>query len=191
MRNVALVGGFGSGKTTAADLLEKVYGYTRVSLARNLKDVAADAINSGRPIEKTSTYGVTDLYGAERRISGRQVLQELGQSVKALDRNLWVRWLVSDIRSGRYGPGPYVVDDCRFYYEALALSGGVQFLIGRLEVPEEVRAERYYRTYGLRPTAAELSHPSETEMNLIEADFTVNGEMSPVDVATTLARLLQ
>jgi len=189
MRNVALVGGFGSGKTTVADGLVAHHGYKRVSLATTLKRVAADALNSGEDIQKADLYEVTGLDGVEHFLSGRQVLQELGQSVKRLDRNFWTRWLLSDMAGGTYGPGPFAVDDCRFSYEANALAER-DFLIVRLAVPDDVRRARYASVYGREPSVTEMSHPSEVEMSLIEEDALIDGTMPERDILASIAEYL-
>jgi hypothetical protein len=178
--NIAIVGGFAAGKTTLSEGLVQ-QGYTRVSFARYLKEILSTVYNDGAPIEKTDEYEVTALDGSERTISGRQLLQEFGQSVKAMDRDFWIYSLFADIRSGRYGPQPYVTDDCRFPYEAEALrSAG--FTIVKLDTPLETRISRYENTYGRKPTPEELVHPSEIELNDIVPDYVIDGTKSPKDI---------
>lgn len=172
--DIAVVGKFAAGKSTIASALVE-RGWERISFASRLKDTAAMVFNGGKPIRKEGLYIVTDLDGQERAITGRTVLQELGQSVKSLDRMFWVRWLKHDLDSGYYGPGPYVIDDCRFPYEAEFLRG-MGFTVVRVETPTVVRMERYNAIYGRYPTHEELTHPSETEVDLIRPDMTVNGE---------------
>lgn len=188
MRNIAIVGGFGAGKTTLSDaLVDK--GYTRVSFAGLLKEMAARAY--GGEIDKGRTYFVTDLQtGIDREISGREILQELGQSVKAMDRDFWINALVNDIEAGRYGSNPWVTDDCRFPYEAKALRG-VGFLIVKLNVALPVRLERYKTNYGRYPTSKELIHPSEMELEDIEVDYEINGENPPAYVRDAVLALAQ
>jgi hypothetical protein len=82
------------------------------------------------------------------------------------------------VKGGKYGPGPFVTDDCRFPYEASALRR-LGFVIVKLETPIDTRIRRYFDTYGVYPTAAELVHPSEIELVDIEYDFEVDGEQDP------------
>lgn len=147
--NIAIVGEFASGKTTLANHLIAQYGYTRVSFAGQLKRVAA-AVYEPTPdagtyavVEKTKEYEVWPLDKDEPAdISGREILQRLGQSVKELDRLFWVRWLLNDIDAGAYGKGPFVTDDCRFPYEADALRER-GFVVVRVMTPKAVRMQRY------------------------------------------------
>lgn len=173
MRSVAIVGEFCSGKTTLADYLVTHYGYTRVSFAKRLKEVAAAVYNGGLPIEKNGYYG-TVREGGGVELSGRAILQELGQSVKALDEYFWIRWLLSDIDAGEYGDGPFVSDDTRFPYEAAALRAR-GFALVRVKTPPPVRNQRYVALYGRSPTEAEMKHPSEVESKKIEADLILDG----------------
>lgn len=181
MRNLAIVGGFAAGKTTLSDGLVQ-QGYTRVSFARYLKEIAAQVY--GGEIGKTNDYVVYNLDGTPRVISGRMVLQELGQSVKALDRNFWINSLREDIASGEYSDGPYVTDDCRFPYEAEALRED-GFKIVLLDTPMTTRIQRYESTYGRMPTPEELVHPSEIELVDIVPDYTINGELEPKEILYT------
>ena len=181
MRNLAIVGGFAAGKTTLSDGLVQ-QGYTRVSFARYLKEIAQRVYGCGEPIDKVGHYYVTDLEtGQDREISGRQLLQELGQAVKAMDRDFWINSLLNEIDDGLYGAGPFITDDCRFPYEARALRAE-GFKIILLDTPLDVRIRRYETTYGRKPTPEELVHPSEIELVDIVPDFIIDGTQDPKDI---------
>lgn len=180
MRNLAIVGGFAAGKTTLSDGLVQ-QGYTRVSFARYLKQIAARIYNEGVEIDKVGQYPVVSLDGVPGVLSGREVLQQLGQAVKALDRDFWIKSLFTDLDNGNYGGGPWVTDDCRFPYEADALREG-GFTIVKLDVPLDTRIQRYEKTYGRKPTPEELVHPSEIELVDIVPDFVLDGEREPKDI---------
>lgn len=174
--NIAVVGQFAAGKTTVANVLVEEYGFTRLSLARGIKEMAARLYNGGQPIDKNGTYEVTNINSP---LSGREVLQQLGQVVKSFDRDFWLRWLVADMAEAE---GPFVIDDCRFPFEADFLSDN-DFVIVKIDTPEGVRLQRYYDTYGRFPTASELNHPSETEVASIEPDWTLSGLARPSELA--------
>lgn len=186
-RNFAIVGKFGAGKSTVSSLLVQYYGYTQLSFAGRLKQVASDVFGEGRPIGKAEYYFVTTLEGETRSLSGRQILQELGQSVKALDREFWIRWLMADVDTGLYGTGPFVIDDCRFPYEAEALRNR-GFKVVLLDTPLETRLERYELLYGRRPTVEEMNHPSELEVDDIVPDMTVDSSRSPEQIVREILR---
>lgn len=177
MYNVAIVGKMGAGKSSLANHLVDVHKYTRVANAGALKALAAMAYG---PIDKSETYRVTRIpefaWGneyEEDEISGREVLQGIGQIVKEFDRDFWLKAMMRDIETK--GNGPFVCDDTRFPFEADFLrSKG--WIIAKLYVPKEVRAERYERLYGRVPTESELNHPSETEVDNIKEDIGLSGE---------------
>lgn len=177
MYNVAIVGKMGAGKSSLANHLVDVHKYTRVANAGALKALAAMAYG---PIDKSETYRITRRnemsWGTEwleEPISGRQVLQGIGQIVKEFDRDFWLKAMMRDIETK--GNGPFVCDDTRFPFEAEFLKQR-DWIIVKLYVPKEVRAERYRTLYGRVPTEAELSHPSETEVDDIEEDIGFSGE---------------
>lgn len=177
MYNLAIVGKMGSGKSSLANHLVDVHKYTRVANAGALKTLAAMAYG---PIDKGESYGVTRLdgisWGEEYepvQISGREVLQGIGQIVKQFDRDFWLKAMMRDI--DRKGNGPFVCDDTRFPFEADFLRDK-EWIIVKLYVAKEVRAERYLSLYGRVPTESELNHPSETEVDNIEEDIGFSGE---------------
>lgn len=177
MYNVAIVGKMGAGKSSLANHLVDVHKYTRVANAGALKDLAAMAYG---PIDKSETYRVTveddmawEQSFKEREISGREVLQGIGQIVKEFDRDFWLKAMMRDIATK--GNGPFVCDDTRFPFEAEFLREK-GWIIAKLYVPKEVRAERYERLYGRVPTESELNHPSETEVDNIKEDIGLSGE---------------
>jgi len=192
MNNLAIVGGFAAGKTTLSEGLVQ-QGYTRVSFARYLKEIAARIYNEGVQLDKTGEYEVVSLEGVSHTLSGREVLQQLGQAVKALDRDFWIRSLFIDLDNGNYGDGPFVTDDCRFPYEAEALKSQ-GFMVLKLDVDLDVRIQRYSQTYGRRPTPEELVHPSEIELVDITPHFHIDGNRDPKDIlveALGYARMAQ
>lgn len=189
--SVAIVGEFASGKTTLANTLIESFGYRRVSFAGRLKEMAREVYGPEGPIEKTKEYEVWPLnWDDPGTLSGREILQRLGQSVKELDRLFWVRWLMNDIDRGHWGDGPFVTDDCRFTYEAEALKER-GFLIARIMTPVRVRMQRYEMTYGRLPTDAEMNHPSETEVQNIEWDILLDGTQTVAELAYNLTEALE
>ena len=174
--NIAVVGQFAAGKTTIANALIEEYCYTRLMLANGIKQMAARLYNGGDPVAKNGYYDVTDVAGDPLKLSGREVLQELGQVVKSFDRDFWLRWLEADMRENE---GPFVIDDCRFPFEADYLRER-GWVIVKVETPNLIRMKRYEKTYGRMPTETELNHPSETEVPLIVPDLRVDGTIPAI-----------
>lgn len=174
MNNVALFGQMASGKSTISKALVDS-GYVQMAFAQPLKNISELAY--GR-IEKSGNYTVTSKDGIESTISGREVLQGVGQSIKGHDRDFWLRCF---LRTGEnYGNTPLVVDDGRFKFERDALRDRGWVIVG-IDTAERVRRERYRTLYGRYPTDVELSHQSEIELPdiIAEADMVLNGEDDP------------
>ena len=174
MLNVALFGQMASGKSSiAAGLVDT--GYVQLAFAQPLKNISELAYGK---IDKAGSYRITTLHGDEITISGREVLQRVGQSIKSHDRDFWLKCFLGVCEN--YGTNHLVVDDGRFEFERDALKER-GWLIAGIRTPESVRRERYIITYGREPTEVELSHPSEVELPLIveNADLILDGTADP------------
>ena len=157
MRNVALFGHMGSGKTTIADSLSRA-GYQRISFSGPLKAVAELAYGK---IDKGSDYEVVDAEGNKRKVSGREILQGVGQTIKDVDRDFWMKCFMRQVIS--FGDTPLVVDDGRFLFEWNELASDGWLTVG-VNCHESVRMQRYESIYGRGPTEAEMNHQSEIEV---------------------------
>jgi hypothetical protein len=176
LRSVALFGQMASGKSSIANILIDE-GFIRMSFAGPLKSIAELAYG---PVDKTATYTVTNLAdGRERQISGREVLQGVGQSIKSHDRDFWLRCFFRN--ADNFSPNPLVVDDGRFKFERDALRERDWLVVG-VQTPREERHARYLSAYGRYPTPEEESHQSEVEIPLIiqEAELILDGTDSPI-----------
>lgn len=183
MRNVALFGQMASGKSSIAAALVDA-GYTQLAFAQPLKNIAELAYGK---IEKSGVYEVTGLDGTVSEISGREVLQRVGQSIKSHDRDFWLRCFFNSAKN--YLDSPLVVDDGRFTFERDALSSRGWLIVG-ISTPEGVRRERYLAVYGRYPTTVELSHQSEVELPSIiwDAELTIKGTDDPYMNAKEIMR---
>jgi dephospho-CoA kinase len=161
MKNVAIFAPMYSGKSTLSQALVDL-GYQRVSFAGPLKEIAARVY--GETIEKSKEYQVIRPSGEKEEISGRQVLQEVGQSIKSHNRDFWLRWFFSDAEF--YGTTPLVVDDGRFLFEYDALRKAGWFTVF-VDTPFEIRMQRAQESLGRLPTAPEIHHESEQELSSI------------------------
>jgi hypothetical protein len=181
LRNVAIFGQMAAGKSTIAAALAEA-GYHRMSFAAPLKNVAALAYGK---IEKSGRYQVVSNEGQQEDISGREVLQRVGQSIKAHDRDFWLRAFLRD--ADNYLDTPLVVDDGRFLFERDALRSRGWFIVG-LNTAHPVRMQRYETLYGRLPTEAEQNHESEVEVPVIvqESDIILQGTDDPYWNARTI-----
>jgi dephospho-CoA kinase len=179
--NIALAGGMYSGKSTIADALTE-HGYQRMSFAAPLRNVAALAYGS---IDKSADYETMGRDGEPRLVSGRQVLQGVGQSIKDFDRNFWLRCFDRDAE--RYAGIPLVVDDMRFLFERDWLKAKGWHIVG-VDTDLPTRLERANQITGRMPTADELVHESEIEVPKViaEADIIVDGTEDPYENAATI-----
>src|SRR3990167_1650751 len=169
MHNIALFGQMASGKSTISAALVDA-GYVKISFAGPLKAVSELAYGK---IYKSEYYTVIQ-DGNEVRLSGRQILQGVGQSVKSLDRNFWLNCFLRTARS--FGETSLVVDDGRFIFERDALRKAGWTIVG-IHTAHAIRMQRYQTLYGREPTEEEQNHQSELEIPTIldHADLIVQG----------------
>lgn len=173
MRNIAITGLMGSGKSSiAAALVDS--GFTKIAFADPIRNVASMAFG---PISKAQDYKVDSIEGS-RLVSGRVVLQRVGQSVKSFDNLFWTRAFLRN--SDNYLDVPLVCDDMRFTHERDALRGRGWLIVGLL-CPDSVRIERLTVVNGRPPTPEEMRHESEREVPdiLDTSDIIVDGTRDP------------
>ncbi|MFA5307379.1 MAG: AAA family ATPase [Candidatus Babeliales bacterium] len=156
---ICLTGKAGSGKSTIAEQLAKNDGFTRMSFAQKVKDIARDILM--RPIDKTDPLD-------------REFLQKLGTDLaRKRDPDVWIKhFFTAYAQWTRFLKNRFVVDDCRFKNEADFLREH-GFVIVRVEG----------RGYDMGALGA---HASETELDEIGADFTVDNSG---DIMDTMAQL--
>lgn len=186
MKDILLIGQMAAGKTTIAAALGEM-GYVRQSFADGVKDIAAMAY--GR-IDKGGTYLIHELGMGYIEVTGREILQRVGQDIKRIDQDFWLRIIEQKmIKRVDYNEWSdtekdvhYVIDDGRFDFELdwCRLKG---FLIVGVNTPEPMRIQRYQTVYGRTPTVAELTHISETQVPqlLNHCDVIVQGSADPYD----------
>ncbi|WP_410591099.1 hypothetical protein [Amycolatopsis sp. lyj-23] len=174
-RSVGIVGRMRSGKDTAAGVLVREHGYTRLAFADPLKAMAY----ATSPIlhEGDRLADAVDRLGWERakdyNPEARRFLQRLGVSARdTLGPDVWITALTDHVRRVH---GPVVVPDVRFQNEAAELrSRG--FVILRIR----------------RPGLSDLDpHVSETESDAIRADVTVTNDSTPDALADRVHQLVK
>jgi hypothetical protein len=160
--HIAFIGRAGAGKTTAAELLVKHFGYDRLSFAAPLK-VAC---------------GTT---------TDRSLLQNVGTGVRELCPDFWVNLFIHDLYDGDRAI-PIVVDDCRFPNEAHRL--GIEgFTVIRVAAASGDRILRL-RANGKLQDEAQLEHVSETALDDYTAADTIYNTSSPEHLLHQLTAIL-
>lgn len=168
--HIAFIGRAGAGKTTAAELLVKHFGYERLSFAAPLKVMAGTTTDRGK-------------------------LQRLGMLVREEEPDAWVNLLIDDMygrdtdRCGHgVAAGRYVVDDCRFPNEAHRL--GVEgFTVIRVAAAQGDRILRL-RANGKLQDEAQLEHVSETSLDNYVAATTIYNTAGPEHLLDQLTTIL-
>lgn len=178
MKNIAIVGKMHAGKTTLANELVRSHGYNRVSMAGPLKALAQFAY--GEIVEKDKEYETIDRETGDAVFkSGRVIYQQIGQSLKYVDRDIWLKMFINDTKD-MFDKGTayaFVVDDVRFVFEAERLRAD-GWVIVKVNTPEDVRIDRAIRLMGRAPTLEELNHESEAEVDDIAPDIVMGGTVS-------------
>ena len=137
---IGITGAIGSGKDTIADYLISHHGFTRLSFAGKVKDVAHVVFGWDREMlegltrESRAWREVVDPYWG---ISPRTALQRIGTEMfrAHIHPETWVKAVVRIIEAN---PGTnYVITDCRFENEIAAITnrGGVIWSVERGVVP--------------------------------------------------------
>lgn len=122
---IALSGKMCSGKTrTALQLVEDIPGMIRLNFAQGVYQIARDY------------FGMVE--------KDRDLLQKIGQTVKSIDPDVWVKHLLREIDKNSHCP--VVIDDLRFPNELKALKERGFFLV-RLEVSPDLQSQRIEELY--------------------------------------------
>lgn len=141
-RVIGFHGPIGHGKTTAAEILVKDFGYHRVSFADALRDVCW-RVYEPLGLPRSALYGSQAEKAAEHEIagartSGRRILQLVGtEGFRAATPDVW-----ADLGVQRCGVHFYAVfDDVRFENEAAAIrrAGGLVIHLRRMDRDVEIK----------------------------------------------------
>ena len=150
---IAIIGKMCSGKSYVADYIVKKYNLEKYSFADKLKSIAVE------------------LFGMNHK--DRKLLQTIADKMKEIDNDVWVNFLVSQIKH----KNNIVIDDVRFVneYEALDKLG---FIFIKLKVDKKTQKERLVRKYGFDSADKQIacmSHNSEIILDLINnADIEID-----------------
>lgn len=182
---IGLCGAAGSGKSSAADVLCREYGFVQVAFADALRDMLCGLL---------AAQGIDHAWVTEPRlkerpiaalgVSGRRLMQTLGDWGRSLDPDWWVQALARSIGlADRLPPGTatahdrIVISDVRYPNEAawLRSRGGVLVHISR----EDAQAP-----------ASTAAHSSEQHHALLGADVGLHNHGPTLEGLAGLVRAL-
>lgn len=196
MKNIGIAGKFAVGKTSVANILESNHGYVRMSIASSLKQFVNEmyardvyGTDEGAVLQKSDSILINTVDG-RRMVTVRQLLQDIGNQMKLIDQDIWLRGVRHQVLLWNEMGKSVVIDDVRFPREAEYLKN-IGFINVRLTASEDTRLERYFRTYGIKPTRQELTDKSETAVDAITPDYELDGERSAEELADVVAAIAQ
>ena len=167
--NIAFIGKAGSGKSSAADLVEQLNDadYLRLSIAQ--------------PVKQT----IATIWG-NQAVEDRHKKQRLGEAVREIDPDAWLNlWL----RRLGQEEGPFLNDDIRFENEYWAAKGH-GFVIVRVVAHRHQRIARL-RANGKIQSEDQLNDISETSLDHIEADHEVDNTHTKWELLNGILRVLE
>ena len=175
---IAFVGRMRSGKSSAASHLETAHGFRTVSFGTALRRVAYELFD-GTTVEAYRTeytYDTCPFTGGQIVIGKRKprrLLQDVGQALRELDEDVWVRQLAVTVGvyESLYVTNGIVIDDLRQpnEYEWAKDNG---FTIIRVNANEDTRLARA-RAAGDDFTTDDLRHETELHVDDFEADYDI------------------
>jgi len=127
MQNLAFIGKKRSGKDTAADFLVREFSYTRLAFADDLKRMAVETdpyVPTVPGVTVRLSVLIADVgweYAKDRYPEVRRLLQHMGQTVREIDPDFWIRPVMRRVKTAQAWNLPVVVTDCRYLNEAEAL----------------------------------------------------------------------
>lgn len=188
VKRIGIAGAAGAGKTDAAEYLRDVHNFKILGFATPLYKLG-DIHNTPSIQWHSRVYGWTQDYlkplgysdsecwwftyqsldvmddTPVKKGKNRTLLQLIGTEVgRELDENLWTNIFEHKADSDS---GSIVNDNLRFPNEFDSLDR-LNFVTLYLDVPLEIRAERYEKKYGTPMSKEQLSHSSEAHLDTIK-----------------------
>ena len=150
---IGLIGKMCSGKTHVSNILSRRCALKKFAFADKVKDIANDLFNMKR--------------------KNRKLLQEIGQSMRVIDPNVWINYLLYLIQE----EDRVIIDDIRYPNELQALHER-DFIIIKLIVDKETQRKRLMETYPETYVQHldRLNHESETYVDILNADFEIKSD---------------
>lgn len=149
---VAFIGKICSGKSYISNQLADIYDCKIFSFASKIKELA------------------TELFDMKQK--DRKLLQDLGEKMKEIDYDVWVKYLTNQIINEER----VIIDDLRYINEYNSLKN-FGFIIIKLEISKEEQIKRIKSTYPntYQEHISRLNHVSE--IGNLKPDFTVKSDI--------------
>jgi dephospho-CoA kinase len=180
---IALFGKMRAGKDTVADILAEEYGFEKFAFAQGIGEIIVKyfptALSYGKP---------------------RKHYQHIGQSMRELDNDVWITYLLKRVlhykmdlklsveNKNNKKPFRVVVTDGRQLNEAdrLRKEG---YLIVKVEAPKETRFKRSLASRDIFTEEA-LEHETEKQVDLVRPDITIVNDGSIEDLRRKVKDLM-
>ena len=158
---ILLIGKAGSGKSTVAQYLHEKYNLNKYSLGDGVKQITIDVLNLCG-----INVNINDLYDITKKKQYRHYMQQIGTDIckKYFGKECWCNLLKHQIEEDKCEN--YVIDDIRFNTEY------------KYWYDEDTISIKLIRNkaYLINTHNAESTHQSETEMETIKTDYTINND---------------
>lgn len=179
MRPILITGRLSTGKSVASDFFTRQYSHRKFSMASWLKYAI------------TQHYEIDSIH-KNMEINGksiRKIMQQVGMYMRMVDINWHVDEVIKQIKAG-YFEKKFVIDDVRFVNEVENLK---QFhpIVIKLECDKLKRVERAILRDNRVPSEEELNDISESEVDLIKADYTVSNNGDVYDLHQKLGEIYE
>jgi dephospho-CoA kinase len=167
-KNILLVGKARSGKDTVAKIMERDYSYHIYHFGDGIAEIIARYFPTEWAKGKPRTH-----------------FQHIGQSLRELDEDVWVKYCLRDILAS-YTPA--VIADGRQVNEAVKLREQ-GFVIIKVVAGEKVRIDRMEQL-GDSFTLDSLHHDTELQVDKIEPDFYLHNHGSMEQLEEQIRKIM-
>tara|TARA_B100001093_G_scaffold517557_1_gene599434 strand:- start:1525 stop:2052 length:528 start_codon:yes stop_codon:yes gene_type:complete len=167
---IAFIGKICSGKSTFANHLKNNHDF--------------EILSFGEPVKRHCK----DIFGLENK--NREIIQDFAQKVKEIDFDVWVKYLTRKLDS--LEKKNIVIDDLRFPNEYTVLKDRGFFFI-KLEISKPLQIQRIKNLYkdSYKTHIDRLENISESYVDTLEADYTIDIGTDSVDIKHTIANILK
>lgn len=171
---LAITGKMRSGKDTLGEFLTEMYDFEEFKFSKGISEVIQQYFPEA---------------SGKRKM--RNFYQTIGQSMRSLDQDVWIKYIQKDIDKYLAANGEFsdiVITDLRQKneYKHLKDSG---FIIIKIEADEDIRISRAIKANDTFDMAS-LRHETELSVDLIPADITISNNGSLDEFHSTLNKTL-